>query len=210
MTDSTANPHGRSARLPGDQTQPLRATRESTEGATADPATLYRTHATFVWRMLRRLGVPQAHLEDAAHEVFVVVCRRRGDLRDPALARSWLYGIARRVALESNRRGRRESGHADPQSIAAPDPGPERDAQTQQAAQLARTLLGQVDERFRTVLVMAEMESMTGPEIAAALELKLNTVYSRLRVGREQFQAALARHRARERRVTKRGGTGGR
>jgi RNA polymerase sigma-70 factor (ECF subfamily) len=46
----------------------------------------------------------------------------------------------------------------------------------------------------REVFVMAEVEGFTAPEIADALGAKLNTVYSRLRLGRAQFERALARH----------------
>lgn len=201
MTDSNAASHSLVGHLPRDESQPDSRSRGGDRAV--DPADLYRTHATFVWRTLRRLGVPEAHLEDAAHEVFLVVCRRQDDLQDPGLARSWLYGIARRVALETGRNVRR---HGDPapesHTLPAHEPLPDRDVENREAATLARALLEEVDERFRTVLVMAEIESMSGPEIAAALDLKLNTVYSRLRAGRNQFREALARHRAREQHTT--------
>jgi len=48
------------------------------------------------------------------------------------------------------------------------------------------------------VLVLAELEELTVPEVAEGLGLKLNTTYSRLRLAREQFERALTRHRARE------------
>jgi RNA polymerase sigma-70 factor (ECF subfamily) len=45
--------------------------------------------------------------------------------------------------------------------------------------------------------VLAELEQMTAPEISSVLGVNLNTVYSRLRLARRDFDAALARHRAR-------------
>jgi RNA polymerase sigma-70 factor (ECF subfamily) len=47
------------------------------------------------------------------------------------------------------------------------------------------------------VFVLSELEEMTAPEISAALGVNLNTVYSRLRAARRDFDAALVRHRLR-------------
>ena len=49
--------------------------------------------------------------------------------------------------------------------------------------------------------MLADIAELTVPEIAEALGLKVNTAYSRLRLAREAFEAAIARHRAEERRV---------
>ncbi|MGE3633430.1 MAG: RNA polymerase sigma factor, partial [Sandaracinaceae bacterium] len=64
--------------------------------------------------------------------------------------------------------------------------------------ELLHRLLSTLDEERRAVFILAELEQMSAPEIADALDLKLNTVYSRLRVARQKFDEALARHRARE------------
>jgi RNA polymerase sigma-70 factor (ECF subfamily) len=47
------------------------------------------------------------------------------------------------------------------------------------------------------VFVLADVEGMTGPEIADALGIAVNTVYSRLRLARRDFERALARYRRR-------------
>jgi RNA polymerase sigma-70 factor (ECF subfamily) len=59
--------------------------------------------------------------------------------------------------------------------------------------------LAELDEAKREVFVLAELEEMPVPEIARALEIPLNTAYSRLRAAREAFEQALARAAARER-----------
>jgi RNA polymerase sigma-70 factor (ECF subfamily) len=48
---------------------------------TLDFAALYSTHAAFVWRSVRRLGVPEADVEDAAQETFVVIHRKLPPVR---------------------------------------------------------------------------------------------------------------------------------
>ena len=46
------------------------------DAAGLDLAAVYRGHAAFVWRVVRRLGVADAALEDVVHDVFLVVHRR--------------------------------------------------------------------------------------------------------------------------------------
>ena len=61
-------------------------------------------------------------------------------------------------------------------------------------------MLAELDEPKREVFSLVELEELTVPEVADALEIPLNTAYSRLRMAREAFEAALARHEARTKR----------
>jgi DNA-directed RNA polymerase specialized sigma24 family protein len=45
--------------------------------------------------------------------------------------------------------------------------------------------------------VLADIEEMTAPEISEAVGIPLNTVYSRLRIARQEFSEIVARERAR-------------
>ncbi len=85
-------------------------------------------------------------------------------------------------------------------SIAATSMGPVEQCEKAEAARLLRALLETLDEDKREVFVLAELEQMSVPEIAAALELNVNTTHSRLRAARRGFEQALARHRARDER----------
>src|SRR5258706_13730721 len=58
----------------------------------------YKQHFAFVWRSLRRLGVPPQALADAAQDVFIVALRRRSEVRGRSSYRTWLFGIAAHVA----------------------------------------------------------------------------------------------------------------
>ena len=58
---------------------------------------------------------------------------------------------------------------------------------------LVETILAKVDQPQREVFVMVEFLEMTVPEVAQALEIPLNTGYSRLRLARQYFEEALAR-----------------
>jgi RNA polymerase sigma-70 factor (ECF subfamily) len=151
-------------------------------------AGVYREHFDLVWRSLRQLGVREPALEDVAHDVFLVVHRRLDDFDpDRGSMRAWLYGIARKVA-DRHRRGEsrvRPDDGVTPEST--PATTPERAVARAEAADLVQTFLDGLDADRREVFFMTEVEGMTAPEIAETLEIKLNTVYSRLRRARTQF-----------------------
>ena len=157
---------------------------------------IYGEHFRGVWRTLRRLGVADAQLDDAAQDVFVVVHRRLGDFDGRSL-RGWLYAIAVRVASDYRREAERRQVVPLAESIADASPGPGRASELNEAVRLLHALLAQLDIDKRTVFVLAELEQLTVPEIAEALGANLNTIYSRQRAARAQFDTALRRHRER-------------
>jgi RNA polymerase sigma-70 factor (ECF subfamily) len=166
---------------------------------TPDFDAIYDDHFDFVWRSLRRLGVPEAGVDDALQDVFVVVHRRLADF-DGASPRAWLFRIAFNVVREHRRTYQRKGRHEElPESIADAAPGPHEALARAEALRLVEHLLDALDEDRRAVFILAEYEEMTAPEMAAALGVNVNTVSSRLRAARRDFEAALARHRSRTR-----------
>lgn len=158
---------------------------------------LYDAEFAFAWRNLRRLGVAEWQLRDATQDVFLVVHRRLAEFEGRGTPRAWLYSIIVRVAAQHRRTQRRkqldhtEDAHqvADTES-----PGPEHGAEQNEHLRLLLGLLAALDAGKREVFILAELEEMTAPEIASALEIKLNTVYSRLRAARLELREALKRH----------------
>jgi RNA polymerase sigma-70 factor, ECF subfamily len=149
---------------------------------------LYETLFDFVFRCLRRLGVPSAHTEDACQEVFIVMHRRLCDLRPDASERAFLFGIATRIASQYRKKQARHSGvEWSDQLRASPDAGPFDAAAVAQAAELLERFLGELDEDQRSVFMLMELEDFSAPEVCEALGAKLNTVYSRLRLARARF-----------------------
>lgn len=163
---------------------------------------VYAEHFSFVWRVLRRYGVSAAHLDDAAQETWVVVHRRLSTFEGRSSLRTWLAGIALRVASDHRRWRRRKDPHepiADEPVFAATSPSPEDALQRAQAAQLLDRLLDAIPEERRVVFVLTELEQMSAPEVSEALGVPVNTVYSRLRVARAEFDAAVTRLRGAKR-----------
>lgn len=157
---------------------------------------LFREHVRYVWKSLRRLGVPAEDCEDLTQEVFVAVHRHFLE-RDPSRpVRPWLFGFAFRVALGHKRRKRTSSevptdaATLDRERDSSRDIGKQMNARD--AHRLVAAALAKLPEEQRAVFVLHELDEESAPEIAHALGIPLNTVYSRLRLARERFRAALS------------------
>ena len=197
---------------------PIRVQAISTRGGLSEPAAVvdppalptfeevYDAHVDFVWKTLCRLGVRGSAVEDAVQEVFVVVHRKLAAFEGRSSMRTWLFQIARRVAHDQRRTVRRKepppSSH-EPESdldalTADESASPDASASKADAVRLLYELLDKLDAGKREVFVLAELEQLAAPQIAEALGINLNTVYSRLRLARETFNQALARHHVRD------------
>ncbi len=154
----------------------------------------YRKHVGFVWRTLRGMGVPPDAVEDATHEVFVVVHRRWADWDRRSRMTTWLYGIARGVARNVMRGRRRADAKLQAvRSAPASDSGtfvdPSRRVDRAEAAQLLEAFLGELDVDKRRVFVLCEVEGMSAADAARCLKENANTVATRLRRARKQFES---------------------
>lgn len=161
---------------------------------------LYSQHFDFVFRNLKRLGVPAASLDDALQEVYLVVLRRIGGLQHDLHLKAWLFAIIIRVA-NNQRRSLRRRGTPETLAelhLASTQPGPFDMTARAQAAEFLHRFLNSLDDNRRATFVMAELEQLTAPEIAQALSANLNTVYSWLRTARIAFSKAVESVNARE------------
>lgn len=167
--------------------------------ASARPVSLeevYREHFAIVWRVLRRLGVSSAQLDDATQDVFLVVKRKLPEVAHAGGLRSWIFAIAVRVAREYRRRAARDQAEPLSDTLLDNAPNPAQLSELQESIRLLHQLLRELNEKKRTVFVLSELEQLSAPEIAEVLSLNLNTVYSRLRSAKLEFDSALRRRRA--------------
>ena len=156
----------------------------------------YREHFAHVWRLLRRLGVRESSLDDAAQDVFLVVHRRRADFDPARSARAWVYGIALRVASDYRRSEGRKPTATLPEQIASNTADPLRASESHRKLELLHTLLEKLPDEQRRVFVLFELEQLHAPEIAELLQANVDTIYARRRAARKKFQAELRRHEA--------------
>ena len=164
-------------------------------------AEVYDGHFRAVWLALRRFGVRERDLDDATHDVFIVVHRRLADFDASRPVRPWLLGIAVRVASEARRRSQTRhevvsedvdaEAHRLPMMTPAHGTRADRVYDDKERRALLHTALDTLDFDRRAVIVMHDIEGHGMPEIAAALETNINTLYARLQKARVQLKAAV-------------------
>jgi RNA polymerase sigma-70 factor, ECF subfamily len=164
---------------------------------------VYEAHVDFVWRSARSLGVREMNIDDVVQEVFVVVQRRLAEFEGRSDIKTWLFGITRRVVrahvrqlVRSRSQTETSAELADPNAACA-----ESQLATLEGARLLYALLDELEPDLREVFVLSELEEMSGPSIAEALDLELSNVYARVRRARMAFDAALRRYRAKQART---------
>jgi RNA polymerase sigma-70 factor (ECF subfamily) len=145
--------------------------------------------------------VPESGLEDASQDVFVIVHGKLGEFEGRSKLTTWLYGIARNVALEHMRRMARERQRE--RALAELPQGegrtPEDETRGSQARRLLLDILDRLDPEKREVFALIEIEQVPARDAARMLRVKENTVWSRLRLARREFEKHAARLRARDR-----------
>ena len=159
---------------------------------------LYAEHVGMVWSGLRRLGVPEASIEDAVQDVFLVAHRRLADFQGRSSVKTWLYGIVLRVAKDYRRaqarHARRVERLAETLSISTLSAQtPAKEAERREANQALHAILAELDQDHREVLVLVEIEEFSMQDAAAVLSLHVRTCQRRLRAARAAFEKKLAR-----------------
>lgn len=167
----------------------------STERSLPDLHDIFEEHADHVGNSLRRLGIRDADIQDLVQDVFVVVHRILPDYDPDRSMWPWLFGIVYRTAAAYRRKAGREilddgaltSDRADSAEnvVEAMRRGEDR--------HLVLTAIQEIELHRRAVFVMADIDDVSVPEIARALGIGVNTAYSRLRLAREEFRAAVTR-----------------
>jgi RNA polymerase sigma-70 factor, ECF subfamily len=149
---------------------------------------LFADHYRFVWRTLRRLGVQEAAVDDAAQQVFIVASQRLADFA-PRKEAAFLLGVAVRIAANARRAQTRRREDSDPDAIAelAAGSSPEELLDWKQRRKKLDDWLAALSLELRAPFVLFELEGLGVAEIASLLELPVGTVKSRLRRARGIF-----------------------
>ena len=145
---------------------------------------IYEAEFDYVWRTLGRMGISEPEIPDAVHEVFLVLCRRWHEIDRDRPMRPWLFGVARRVAADLRAKRRDQPLEGDVQAHPPSDP-------LVAQRNLVWNALATLDDDRRTVIVLHDLEGHTGAEIAAMLDIPVNTVHSRLRLARADLLVAV-------------------
>jgi RNA polymerase sigma-70 factor, ECF subfamily len=157
-----------------------------------DLATLYRTHVRDVARWAERLAGPGFDLPDLVHEVFEIAQRRLPSFRGDSSAATWLFGITDMVVRHRRRKDRLRhwlvGSSSDVARYAPASPSSQHD-QLEKKECIARVyrVLDRLPERDRQILILFELEELSGEQIAALLGIKVPNVWLRMHRARERF-----------------------
>jgi|ERR1039458_3520127 RNA polymerase sigma-70 factor (ECF subfamily) len=151
----------------------------------------YRDHAQTAARWARQLGGSDIDVEDVVQEVFLVVSRRLASFRGEARFSSWLFEITRKTVANHRRRQRwrfwRSGNEASLASVPSHLPDPAAELERRQTVARFYRALDQLPEKYRTVLVLYEIDGMSTQAIADLRELNLSTVKVQLSRARMRF-----------------------
>lgn len=157
-------------------------------------------HFQFIWRSLRRLGLRDDQVDDAAQQVFEVAARKLEQI-EAGSEKAYLFKTALLVATEHRRLSAknraRTAEDCDPDALADRHPDPEVATSLLERRRLLDEMLDGMPLELRTVFVLFELEGLSTEEIAELTEVPVGTAASRLRRSREQFHAEARRVRAR-------------
>lgn len=154
-----------------------------------------------VIRWLVTMGCPKGELEDVAQEVFIVV-RRRLPSFDGGNVAGWVYRIAQRQMKDLRRRRWfqhlfRRPRTLDPDDLAAVYQTPADALEDKERRRVLAAVLARMSDKRREAFVLYELEGHSGEEIAAMLDVPVNTVWTRLHHARRDFFARVAELRTR-------------
>ena len=161
-----------------------------------DAGTLFRQHASFVANFLARIGVPRTELEDIVQEVFTTAHRKGGYKPGVARPTTWLANLAMQINANRRRGQQRARVQADMGPVErAVDPRAQASdvVASRQALSDVQSALASMDDEKRALFVLFEIEGEPCDAIAAALQVPVGTVYSRLHAARKQFNKAYRR-----------------
>ena len=188
------------AHAPGAEVRRLRATppvdaatlvRAAAAGDEGAAALVWDEHSALVRGLLRRALGPSADVEDLVQEVFLRFFKRVGTLRDPNALRSFIVGIALRVARGElrSRRVRRWLRLSDTGQL--PEASVECDTIPRFALVRLYEVLDRLDDRARLVFVLRHVEGYELTEVASALGCSLATIKRYLARAQSRVLAAV-------------------
>jgi RNA polymerase sigma-70 factor (ECF subfamily) len=147
------------------------------------------TNLDFIWRCLRRMGIPTSDVDDAAQQVFIVAASKLSGILI-GRERAFLFATASRIAANIGRliRRRNQTIHFVAESEVSDTPSQEELSDRLRARMLMDRILGDMPTKLREVFVLFELEELRVAEVAELLSMPIGTVGSRLRRARRDFR----------------------
>jgi len=174
----------------------------ATDGASADRTfieQLFALHHAEIYAYIFRMVRDADLAADFAQDTFIKAYRAQDMLEDRAKARAWLYQIAHRVVLDEMRRRRIVRFLPWTGESHGSAPSAEHLALEMRLSGPMARALARIPERQRAALLMAEVNDLTGLELAEALGISHVAARALLTRARESLRQALADEKQQER-----------
>jgi RNA polymerase sigma factor (sigma-70 family) len=154
-------------------------------------------HEDRVYRIARSYVNDDATAQDVTQEVLVKLWEHQDELDEDGLM-AWLSTVTRNACIDTlrARQRRRKTVQIDADGVdraASPDRTPDRHAETEDLRDHVLDALDRVDDPYRRVVALRELQGLKYKEIAETLDMPLNTVKVYLHRGRKKLQAELDR-----------------
>ena len=151
---------------------------------------LFKKTSKEVVRILYRLVGPCRDMEDLVQQVYLALLGALGRFEGRSSFSTYLFAICLKVAKKRNRSlGRRLRLHtAAEREPKQPVSQPDEDVERIRKAEVVHHALGRISFKHRTVLVLFEMEGLSGSEVAERLGIPEATVWTRLHRARNEFR----------------------
>lgn len=173
--------------------------RRVSDGDLSPLGTLYDRHHEGVRQFVTRATAGGADADDITHEAFLTLAKIAGRYDGRASARPFLLGIAAQLVRRRKRGLMRWTmaitSFAGLRADERPRT-PEEDATVTEEMRRFEQALGRLTEEKRMVFLLIEREGLSGEEVARALSIPVNTVWTRLHHARNELRRALAPERS--------------
>jgi RNA polymerase sigma-70 factor (ECF subfamily) len=132
--------------------------------------------------------------EELAQDVYLRAYQKIGTLKDPNLARAWLFRIAKNICIDQARKKRSKSPHElNPNNQFVERKTPESLLYDKEQLQVLKEVIRQLPAKLKEVLVLRAYAHLSYQEISSVLKIKEGTVMSRLNLARQAVMSKMRR-----------------
>ena len=180
--------------MPGEASEDVEALARVAQGERRAMTAVVERHRDAVLRYARTLCRTEAQAEDVLQETFIAALRHAEGFRGTGSARGWLLAIAKRRALTAQRRRSGEPARFETLEALGAEAGwgaTDEALDLRLKKEALHAALESLEPAAQEVLVLRDLEGLSGPEAAEVLGLSLAAMKSRLHRARLELAAAL-------------------
>ena len=168
--------------------------RDAAKAAPLDIEAAFRRHRGDIGRWAARMGGPMVDPDDVVQEVMMVAHARLPEFRHEAQLTTWLFKTTQNIAATHRRRERRRRWWRGMSldyaaELHAQGPSVLEEMERREAAAEIYSALDRLAEKYRSVVILFEIEGLSGEEIATLTGTNLATVWVHLHRGRQKLKA---------------------